>query len=174
MSEKTTDESQPGGVLTTLRLVLRPFPWDAVCAIVAGRRLADWGREYPTEGDAVIAGILHRAGPPDDDSDVRWGHWQVLERSSGLVIGGIGFMSPPAEGEVEFGYGIAPAQQGRGYATEAAAAAVAYAAAAGTVTAVVAGADHDNVASQRVLEKVGFRCIEQGDDPWRYRLDLPA
>jgi RimJ/RimL family protein N-acetyltransferase len=49
---------------------------------------------------------------------------------------------------------------------------VAYATAAGTVTAVVAGVDHDNVASQRVLENAGFRCIERGDDPWRYRRAL--
>jgi ribosomal-protein-alanine N-acetyltransferase len=174
MPGKTTDERQPNGALTTLRLVLRPFPWEAVGAIVAGRRLDDWCPEYPTDGDTVIAGILHRAGPLDDGESVRWGHWQVLGRSSGLVIGGVGFMGPPAAGEVEVGYGIVPAQQGRGYATEAAGAAVAYAAAADSVTAVVAGADHDNEASQRVLEKLGFLCVERGGDPWRYRLDLPS
>ena len=59
---------------------------------------------------------------------------------------------------------IVTAQQGRGCATEASAAAVAYAAAAGAVSAVVAGADHDNGASQRVLEKLVFRCVERGDD----------
>jgi len=174
MSEKTSDETPNSGALSTLHLLLRPFPWNAVCAIVSGHRLSDWSAEYPTEGDAVIAGILHGAGPPDDSVSVRWGHWQVVERSSGLVIGGIGFMGPPIEGEVEIGYGLAPAYQGRGYATEAAAAGVAYAAKVGAVTAVVAGADSDNVASQRVLEKVGFRCVERGEDPWRYRLDLPV
>ena len=41
-------------------------------------------------------------------------------------------------------------------------------------TRLVAGADHDNEASQRVLEKLGFLCVERGGDPWRYRLDLPS
>jgi len=171
MSEHEAEDPHSHAAVTTSRLILRPFSWDAVRAIVDGRRFDDWTSDYPTEGDAVIAGILHRAGPGATGPEVRWGHWQVLERSSGLVIGGIGFLAPPTHGEVEMGYGMAPSHQGRGYATEAAQAVVELARADGDVTAVVAGTDHDNRASQRVLEKIGFRCVDGGAD-LRYILDV--
>jgi len=157
----------------TSRLTLRRFAWDAVCAIVEGRRLASWAVDYPTEGDTVIAGILRRAGQAAARSpEVPWGHWQLVERSSGLVIGGIGFLTPPTAGTVEIGYGVVPSRQRRGYATEAVRTMVRLASADGTVATVVASTDRDNVASQRVLEKSGFQCVERGDDV-RYERMLP-
>ncbi len=165
----SSNSEQP--LTTSSRLVLRRFAWDDVCAIVEGRRLEGWALDYPTEGDKVIAGILHRAGPDEVSPDRPWGHWQVLDRSTGRVIGGVGLRGGPVEGKVEMGYGIAPSQQGRGYATEAARAIVAVARRDGTVTAVVAGTSPDNRASQRVLEKVGFHCVGRGSDV-RYVLDL--
>jgi ribosomal-protein-alanine N-acetyltransferase len=162
MSEDASEKTQQRGALLTIRLALRRFVWAEVCAIVDDQRQPSWASDYPTHGDAVIAAMLWRAGPDAIDANVstgdgRWGHWQVGERSTGLVVGGIGFLSPPAQGTVEIGYGIGPSRQGRGYATEAAQAVVAYAFEDGGVMAVVAGTDSDNVASQRVLEKVGFR-----------------
>ena len=61
------------------------------------------------------------------------------------------------------GFGIAPSRRGRGYGTEAADAVVAVALEDGGVAAVVAGNDHDNRTSQRVLEKVGFRRSAKAD-----------
>ena len=141
------------------RLVLRPVPWDAVQAITAGRRLAGWADDYPAEGDALIAGLLERAGPDGwPRAGQAWGHRQVVERATGLVVGGIGFAGPPdAEREVELGYGIVPSRQGRGYATEAVVAMLSMAWADPGVTAVVATTARGNVASQRVLAKAGFR-----------------
>jgi RimJ/RimL family protein N-acetyltransferase len=153
--------------LTTSRLKLRRFPPSAAAAIVEGRRLESWAADYPAEGDTVIAGLLHGAAVEDGadaTTPTHWGHWQVVERSSGLVIGGIGFLAPPAAGAVEIGYGIVPSHQGRGYATDAVRAIVRWASAQRSVTEIVAGTDGDNLASQRVLEKVGFRCVERGDD----------
>ena len=175
MGETHDEGSGLDAALQTARLTLRRFPWDAVCAIVEGGRLDDWAPDYPTEGDGVIAGILHRRGAPltgaSDLPEVVWGHWQVLERGSGLVVGGIGFLDPPVVAEVEIGYGIAPSRRGRGYATEALRAALLYVTAQGSVTAVVAGTDHDNPASRRVLEKAGFRCLGPPDAP-RYLFEL--
>jgi RimJ/RimL family protein N-acetyltransferase len=90
------------------------------------------------------------------------------------VVGGIGFFGPPRESEeVEVGYGIVPSRQGRGYATEAVQAMLAMAWADPRVTAVVAGTDPGNLASQRVLGKAGFRQIA-ADGELRYRLSRPA
>jgi len=150
-----------GSWTVSRRLVLRPVPWAAVQAITAGRRLPGWADDYPTEGDAVIAGLLFRAGPAAwPGANQAWGHRQVVERATGLVVGGIGFAGPPgAAGEVELGYGIVPSRQGRGYATEAATAMLAIAWAEPAVEAVVASTASSNLASQRVLEKAGFRLL---------------
>jgi [ribosomal protein S5]-alanine N-acetyltransferase len=156
------------------RLVLRPVPWDVVLAVAAGRRLGGWADDYPSEGDVVIMDLLHRAGPAAwPGADQTWGHRQVIERGSGLAVGGIGFSGPPDQGEVEVGYGIVPSRQGRGYATEAVQAMVTMAWAHPSVTAVLAGTDPGNEASQRVLEKAGFRRVAAAGE-YRYRLDRPS
>jgi RimJ/RimL family protein N-acetyltransferase len=151
------------------------MPWDAVRAISAGSRLDDWAADYPSEGDVIIAGLLQEVGPAAaDPADQSWGHRQVVERASGLVVGGIGFFGPPREsGEVEIGYGIVPSRQGRGLATEALLTMLTMAWADPRVTAVVAGTDPGNAASQRVLEKAGFRRTATGGE-FRYRLGRPA
>ena len=97
----------------------------------------------------------------------------MVERASGLVVGGIGFFGPPLSGEVEIGYGIVPSRQGRGYATEALQTMIAMAWADARVRAVVAGTDPGNAASQRVLGKAGFRRISAADE-FRYQLTRPA
>lgn len=170
-------------VLVSARLILRPLPWGAVRAITAGVRLGDWADDYPADGDVVIAGLLQGAheapGGPGagraggGTADDAWGRRQVVERGSGLVVGGIGFFGPPLGGEAEIGYGIVPSRQGRGYATEAVQAMLAMAWADSRVRIVVAGTDPGNAASQRVLEKAGFRQISAGAE-FRYQLTRPA
>ena len=161
--------------LVSARLIVRPVPWDAVRAISGGRRLGDWADDYPSEGDVIIAGLLQEVGEAvADPADQAWGHRQVVERASGLVVGGIGFFGPPREGgEVEVGYGIVPSRQGRGYATEALQAMLAMAWADPRVAVVVAGTDPGNAASQRVLEKAGFRLVAANGE-LRYRLGRPG
>jgi len=165
---------RPGSSQESPRLLLRPLPWAAVRAIAEGSRLDGWAADYPAEGDLVIAGLLHRAGPAAwAEDDGVWGHRQVVERASGAVVGGIGFSGPPDEGEVEVGYGIVPSRRGRGYATEAVQSMVSMAWADPAVTAVAASTDVGNVASQRVLEKAGFRRVAATGE-FRYRLDRPS
>lgn len=155
------------------RLLLRPVTLALVRALVGGRRLDDWAADYPTEGDLVLAGLLDRAGPAAwSGADAAWGHRQVVERPSGLVVGGIGFAGPPEHGEVEVGYGIVPSRQRRGYATEAVLVMAALAWRHPAVTAVMASTEPGNVASRRVLEKAGFRLMAEGEET-SYRLERP-
>ena len=151
------------------------MPWEAVEAVVEGRRLADWAEDFPAEGDAFIAGGLHR-GEIDREQrsggEVLWGHHQVVETSSGLVVGGVGFHGPPKGGEAEIGYGIVPSRQGRGYATEVVRTLVSLALNMPEVVGVIASTDAGNVASQRVLEKAGFRLVDKSDS-CRYRIERP-
>jgi ribosomal-protein-alanine N-acetyltransferase len=154
-------------------LTLRPIPPEAVLAVVEGRRLGDWADDFPAAGDVFIAGGIHR-GEIDQaqrsGGEALWGHHQVVETPSGLVVGGIGFHGPPRSGEVEIGYGIVPTRQGRGYATEAVSTLASLALTMPEVVAVVASTDADNVASQRVLEKAGFQLLDRSDGR-RYRIE---
>ncbi|MCU0635750.1 MAG: GNAT family N-acetyltransferase [Gemmatimonadaceae bacterium] len=96
-----------------------------------------------------------------------WTHgFSLVERDAGTVVGSVAFKGPPdAEGVVEIAYGIDEAQQRRGFATEAAAALVRYAFEDATITAVRAHTKADNVASQRVLAKLGFEARGEVVDP---------
>lgn len=152
------------------RLQLRPMPWAAVEAIVNGDRLPDWADDFPNDGDLVIAGMLFKSGPPQSPGP--WGHYQVVERAGGTVVGGIGFFGPPEGGVTEIGYGIVPSRQGNGYATEAVNAMVAIAWEQPETAAVIANTDAGNVASQRVLQKAGF-VLEKTADGWTANLRRP-
>ena len=82
----------------------------------------------------------------------------IFRRTDGApqLIGTVGFGRRPA-GETEFGYWIARAHWGRGYATEAGQAAIALARDSLRLSRLSAGHFLDNPASGRVLEKLGFR-----------------
>ena len=103
----------------------------------------------------MIAGMLDRNGVPVG-ADTVFGQRLVVERDTGLVVGGIGLFGPPEDGRVELGYGIVESRRGRGYATEAARAMVQMALGLPGVTEVIAGVDPSNAASVRVLEKAGL------------------
>lgn len=93
--------------------------------------------------------------------------WAMVEKESDQLIGSCG-MGYQLDGglPIEFGYTLARAYWGRGLATEAADAALRYVFENLPVTEIAASVDSRNVASQRVLEKIGFvfQRTEQLDD----------
>ncbi|WP_039800708.1 GNAT family N-acetyltransferase [Nocardia araoensis] len=151
--------------LRTERLILRSWTADAAAAVLDDRRDAAWAADFPADGDRVIAGLLaaHPAwlGP--------FGHRLVVERSSGLVVGSIGLFWPPADGDLELGYGIVASRRGRGYATEATVVLTAHAFTAPGVRAVHADVELSNPPSVRVLEKAGFERVSSADGIARFR-----
>ena len=96
-----------------------------------------------------------------------WLHgFAVVHRESGAVIGSCGYRAPPGpEAFVEIAYGIDPAYQGRGYATEAARALVAFAFGSGRVSLVRAHTKPTESASTRVLTKCRFVRVGEVVDP---------
>lgn len=158
--------------LTTDRLLLPPVTAEHVAAVTAGHRLAGWAADFPSEGDEVIAGMLDRNGVPVGPDTV-FGQRLVVERDTGLVVGGIGLFGPPENGQVELGYGIVESRRGRGYATEAARAMVQLALDLPGVTEVVAGVDPTNAASVRVLEKAGLSFRSQDGAEAQYAVTHP-
>ena len=149
--------------LTTDRLVLRPVTAQPVEAIVGGNRLPDWASDFPDEGDVVIARMLNTNGLPAGPARA-FGQRQLVERSSGLVVGGVGFFGPPERGSVEIGYGVVPSRRSRGYATEAVHAMIEFAFRQDGVQSVRAGVELSNPASVRVLEKAGMTLLRRTAD----------
>ena len=96
------------------------------------------------------------------------GDWRMPrlfgDEGIGQVVGSGGFKSAPRKRRVEIGYGVAPACQGRGYATAGVQLLVAEAFSSGLVDEVFAETSLANAASQRVLEKVGFSMEGSGQD----------
>lgn len=156
--------------LASPRLRLRPLPWSAVRTLAEGGRRTDWAPDYPATGDTVIARVLHAAGPAPPDP---WGHRQLVERATGLVVGGVGLFGAPATGELEIGYGVVGSRQGRGYATEAVRALTDWVWHDPRTRLVIAGTAPGNRASQRVLEKAGFAAAGRRGEELLFRLDRP-
>ena len=81
----------------------------------------------------------------------------TIARKDGVPVGDLCFKGFNPDGSVEIGYGILEEHRGRGYATEAVSAAVGWALSQEGVSRVEAETGQENRASQRILEKCGFR-----------------
>ena len=96
---------------------------------------------------------------PDGDrreETCRYVIW-MIEKTDGTQIGDFCFKGLREDGIAEIGYGILEAYQGQGYATEAVQAACRWAFLHPDVRSLEAETDAENAASQRVLQKCGFR-----------------
>ena len=98
----------------------------------------------------------------------------MLERTTGLVVGGIGFFGPPRAGATEIGYGIVASGRGRGCATEAIRCMLELASGHPDVAVVTATVDPSNTASVRVLEKAGFTRVAVEGTEVRHSVDVQA
>ncbi len=160
--------------LVTPRLVLRRSRPEDARAISGYRsdpdvhRYQGWDRTDVAGVGAEIEEMARRApGEPDG-----WVQLSVELREGGELVGDVGLSLVGGEpGVIKVGYTIAPAFQGRGYATEAVGALVAYAFDVLGAEVVRAHASAENAASIRVAEKVGMSLVEriehrEGDQVW--------
>jgi RimJ/RimL family protein N-acetyltransferase len=154
--------------IASSRLLLRPLTVQEAEKTNAGEPCSQWSAGYPTGSDVEIAQLWLAQAPHSPDA-VAYGPRQIVERSIGLVIGGIGFFGPPdARGHVRFGYGLVPERRNDGIATEAALALIEAAWADPRVRRVLADTTVDNLASQRVLTKSGLRCVSRAGETLFY------
>lgn len=113
---------------------------------------AGWPSEELKDAIPVYIAHLER-----DVNVLGWGTWLMIEPVTKIMVGDAGFKGrPDALGRVEVGYGMAPGERGKGYATEAVSALVDWAFEHG-VHVVMAECLEHNAPSVRVLEKTGFR-----------------
>jgi aminoglycoside 6'-N-acetyltransferase len=134
-----------------------------------------WDR---TDVEGVRAEVREMAGRAPGEPG-GWIQFSVLERGTGCLVGDVGISRADGEpGVLKVGYTVAPASQGRGYATEAIGALLGYAFDVLGADVVRAYASTENLASIRVAEKVGMSLVERvehrhGGEVWfgvRYEL----
>jgi ribosomal-protein-alanine N-acetyltransferase len=170
--------------METSRLVLFPHAPQYLRALaegaesyeaVSGLQVADG---LPGFFRAASEDFLNRLRSATEPDAWTWG-FAVVVRGENIVIGLASFKGAPGKDRiVEIAYGISPAYQGRGYATEAALGLIQFARESGRVSMVCAHTLPTNEPSMRVLEKCGFRRLGEVMDPedglvvrWELRLE---
>lgn len=103
-----------------------------------------------------------------DTSNYLWHSFFFLVRKEDrVVVGSSDFKNVPNEnGEVEIGYGLNKEFEHNGYMTEAVKAMCEWALKQNGVTSVIAETDLEGLASQKILERCGFKKYRQEETIW--------
>lgn len=143
-------------ILETERLVLREWTLtdaDALYEILSDREVVKYlADSLPFSREKVEQFLTWAVEYQRENGFCRWA---TIEKSSGKIIGSCGLARRYTE-EVELGYLFAQEFWGKGYATEAAGAALNYGFETLRLEKIIALTDPENLASQKVLEKIGF------------------
>lgn len=104
----------------------------------------------------------------------------IVAKREGTVLGACTFKGGPSNGEAHIAYGIAKSLRGRGIATEALTQLLKLVAAEGSVQRIVAEILPSNIASSRLVSRLGFLqgdafVDEDGETvvPWNYAVTTP-
>jgi GNAT superfamily N-acetyltransferase len=124
---------------------------DTLDDLTGGRAI---GRGWPHEDTGAGLAFMASGG---------W-TWLITD-AEGVIVGECGTKTPPDEGTVEIGYGLAAPSRGKGLGTRAVRALTDWLLALPDVHRVVAHVAADNVASRRVVERLGFTVdrVEAGE-----------
>ena len=120
------------------------------------------------ELDHLLRGFLlklEREIAADPEHYLFFTEFLIVQKESDRIIGSIDYKYVPRDGLTEVGYGLNPLYEGRGFMTEALRAFLDFGKSLGIRT-VRADTRPDNIASQRVLEKCGFRFLYQSENLW--------
>jgi RimJ/RimL family protein N-acetyltransferase len=156
--------------IDTDRLILREFVADDWQAVLAYQSDPRYLRYYPwmqrTAGD-VRAFVQRFIDWQGEQPRLKF-QFAIVLRAEGRLIGTVGIRKEmPRVPKADLGYEIAPACWGQGYATEAARAMLAFGFEELRLHRIWASCLAENVASARVLEKLGLQ--QEGrlrDDIW--------
>ena len=163
--EKMTDR------IETERLVL--FPYTAENLALFNSDLPSFEREFGVkyrgeELDCLLTGFLKKLESEiadDPENYLFFTEFLIVCRENDTVIGSVDFKYVPRDGATEVGYGLNPRFEGRGYMTEALTAFLELGRRLGVKT-VLADTLKDNLRSQRVLRKCGFRFLREDGNLW--------
>jgi ribosomal-protein-alanine N-acetyltransferase len=150
--------------LTTSRLVLRPFQEDDAGPLHTILGEVDFLRYFPNPApppvDRVEKYISQQLQHWDDHGH---GRWAVEMKGAEGLIGWSGLQYLPDTDEIEIGYILAKPFWNQGLTTEAAFEALRFAFEDLRLDEIVAIIHPENLASQRVAEKLGLRFTRQAE-----------
>jgi RimJ/RimL family protein N-acetyltransferase len=146
-------------VLETNRLQLRPCQIEDV-QLVHALWTIDRVRYFLFDNRVISSDEAHSFVEDSVANFEQYGYglWLIFERNIDSLIGFAGFLRSE-EGTPRLIYGVHPDRWGYGYATEAAKGVLSYALETLSLPKVRADVDEPNIASVRVLEKLGMRQI---------------
>ena len=149
-------------MLKTEHLNIYPASREQMEAMIASEQDEELKKAY----SEMLDGCLRHPNQWD------WYAVWMIEKRDGTHIGDLCFKGLRENGIAEIGYGVLEAFQGQGYATEALHAACRWAVLHPDAQSLEAERDAGNAASQRVLEKCGFRPDGTfGEEGPRFKLD---
>jgi RimJ/RimL family protein N-acetyltransferase len=144
--------------LTTRRLTVEMMKPQHAASLAEYRsdpevaRFQDWDTPFTVEmAERLIDGQSQLDGPVNDD----WVQLAVVV--GGRSIGDVAVGIHDNGQQATIGYSITAAEQGKGYATEAVGAVIGALFNDAHLHRISAGIDPENIASRRLLEKLGFR-----------------
>jgi RimJ/RimL family protein N-acetyltransferase len=159
-------------VLHTARLDLVLLEPEGARALADGEKQNGhpWAAGYPL-ASSLLRAELTLAAAAEARPLGAFGTYQVIRRADDHVIGDVGFMGPPdATGAVNVGCAITEGARGQGYATEALSALLEWARGQSGLTCVLADTTRSNLASRRLLERVGLHRIGEDGELLYYML----
>ena len=157
--------------LETERLVLFPYTRENLALFNTDLPAFEerFGVRYRGEElDHLLRGFLlklEREIAEDPEHYLLFTEFLITLKENDRVIGSIDYKYVPRGGLTEVGYGLNPLYEGRGYMTEALLAFLEFGKSLGIRT-VRADTLPDNIKSQRVLEKCGFRFLYRAGNLW--------
>ena len=149
-------------LLETERLMLRSFTEDDLENLVE-LDSDPQVMHFLTGGRATPPEVIQREVLPRflryDGSSEGFGHWAAIEKATGRFVGWFDFHPPDGSEEPELGYRLLRSAWGKGYATEGSRALLRKGFRELDVNRVTAETMAVNIASRRVMEKVGMRLV---------------
>lgn len=165
-------------MIETQRLKLLPLTLDQLRLYIADtyrlEQLMGLQKGSRILAEPVLSIVTHFTIPRLQDSSYEPLYhtlWMAVDRQKQQFVAEAKFKGEPDEtGTVEIGYGTYPTLQRQGYMTEMVRGLLTWAGQQPDVRRVVADTEAENVASQKVLEKSGFRLFDQIEEMlwWEY------
>jgi RimJ/RimL family protein N-acetyltransferase len=149
-------------ILTTERLVLRPFAEDDAADLHRILNQEDILKYFPGPGSPSLEKaqtFVARQIKQWDEIGYAW--WAVELKETGKLLGWNGLQYLPETDETEIGFLLDKSYWGQGLTTEAGRAGIGFGFETVGLAEIVALAHPENVASQRVIEKLGLRFVEE-------------
>ncbi|WP_406444234.1 GNAT family N-acetyltransferase [Streptomyces sp. NBC_01613] len=158
-------------VIPADRLTLQGITPAAARDLVAGGDGGfEWTEGGPFDGTREASSFLLKAYEGGVHRP-EFGVFALVRREDGRAVGGMGFHGvPDEEGRTEIGYDLVESARGNGYATEALRALSQWALARDDVRTIFATIDRDNLPSQAVVTRAGFRKVSDDEEGLAYEL----